>query len=161
MHAQVKAIPEGMHTVTPYMAFKDTMKAIEFYQKAFDAKDVTVLRMPDGKVMHAQIKIGNSHIMMGDECSERGYSSPQTAGVVTSSLMVYCENVDTAFEKAVSAGCTVQQPLMNMFWGDRYCQLSDPFGHKWSLAQHIEDVSVEDMEKRGAEAMQKMAAGVK
>jgi PhnB protein len=161
MNDKVKAIPEGMHTVTPYMAFKDTMKAIEFYQKAFDAKDVTVLKMPDGKVMHAEITIGDSRIMMGDECPERGHSSPETVGVVTTSLMIYCENVDTAFEKAVNAGCTVQMPLMNMFWGDRYGQLHDPFGHKWSLAQHIEDVSLAEMEKRGPEAMKQMAAAAK
>ncbi|MBU6455872.1 MAG: VOC family protein [Cyanobacteria bacterium REEB67] len=159
MSNTVKAIPAGMHTVTPYLVMKDCVKAIEFYKKAFGAEEVMVMHMPDGKkVMHAEIKIGDSIIMMGEECSERGCVSPESAGHVTASLMIYSENVDASFDKAVKAGATVKMPLMNMFWGDRYGQLSDPFGQMWSLAQHVEDVKPEDMPKRAAEAMKQMAA---
>ncbi|MDP3510718.1 MAG: VOC family protein [Candidatus Melainabacteria bacterium] len=162
MSDKVKAIPTGMHTVTPYMVLSDATKAIEFYKAAFGAEQIMVLHMPDGKkVMHAEIKIGDSVIMMGEECSERGCVSPETAGKVTGSLMLYCEDVDAAFAKALKAGCAVKMPLMNMFWGDRYGQLSDPFGHMWSLAQHVEDVAEADMPKRAAEAFKQMAAAGK
>lgn len=159
MAGNVKAIPTGMHTVTPYLIVRDAIKAIEFYKKAFGAVEHVLMHNPDGKsVMHAEIKIGDSIIMMGEECKERGCISPETAGAVTSSLMLYFENVDAAFDQAVKAGGSVKMPLMNMFWGDRYGQLTDPFGHMWSLAQHIEDVPEQDMPKRAAEAFKQMAA---
>ena len=161
MSDKVKAIPTGYHTVTPYMVMCDSTKAIEFYQKAFGAEQVVLMHTPDGKVMHAEIKIGDSMIMMGEECQERGCVSPKTAGHVTSSLMLYFEDVDSAFQKAVKAGATVKMPLMNMFWGDRYGQITDPFGHMWSLAQHIEDVPEAEMPKRAAEAFKQMAGANK
>ena len=161
MANNVKAIPTGMHTVTPYIVVKDAKKAIAFYKAAFGAEEILVMPMPDGKIMHAEIKIGDSIIMMGEECLERGCVSPETAKTVTSSLMIYHENVDTAFDKALKAGCEIKMPLMDMFWGDRYGQLVDPMGHLWSLAQHIEDVSPADMPKRAQEAMKQMAAAGK
>lgn len=162
MTNKVKAIPTGMHTVTPYMIVNDAVKAIAFYKAAFGAEEIMVMHMPDGKkVMHAEIKIGDSTIMMGEECAERGCVSPETAGKVTGSLMIYSEDVDAAFAKALKAGCTVKMPLMDMFWGDRYGQLADPFGHMWSLAQHIEDVAPADMPKRAAEAFKQMAGAGK
>jgi PhnB protein len=150
-------IPAGIHSVTPYIIVRDAQKAIEFYKKAFGAEQRMLMPSPDGGVMHAEIMIGDSIIMMGEECKEKGCVSPETAGVVTSSLMLYFENVDVAFEKAVKAGGTIKMPLMNMFWGDRYGQLTDPFGHMWSLAQHIEDVRPEDMGKRAEEAFKQMS----
>lgn len=159
MTTNVKPIPAGYQTVTPYIILKDAVKAIEFYKKAFGAEEVCVMHLPDGKgVMHAEIKIGNSMIMMGEECKERGFVSPATAGVATSSLMLYFENVDKAFEKATAAGAEVKMPLSNMFWGDRYGQVADPFGHMWSLAQHVEDVAPEEMQKRSVEACKQFAA---
>lgn len=162
MTDKVKAIPAGYHTVTPYMVVSDAHKAIEFYKKAFGAEEKLVLLMPDGKkVMHAEIQIGDSMIMMGEECKEKGCVSPENAGHVTSSLMLYFDDVDSAFEKAIKAGATVKMPLMNMFWGDRYGQITDPLGHMWSLAQHIEDVPEAEMPKRAAEAFKQMAGAGK
>ena len=162
MSNNVKPIPAGMHTITPYIIVDDAKKAIAFYKEAFGAHEVMCMDMPNGKVMHAEIKIGDSTIMLGESCDERNCVSPLVAGKVTASLMMYSENVDQTFDKAVKAGCTVAMPVMDMFWGDRYGQVTDPFGHMWSLATHIEDVKPEDMGKRAAEAMKQMAgAGAK
>ena len=159
MAGKVTAIPEGYHTITPHLVFKGAEKAIEFYQRAFGAKQIGgVFRSPDGKVAHAELQIGDSRIMLADEFPGMGSdSSPQTLGGTSGHLFIYSDNVDHLFDQAVKAGATVVAPLINQFWGDRYGQLKDPFGHVWALGQHVEDVAPADMEKRGKEAMAKMA----
>jgi PhnB protein len=154
---QVKAIPQGYHVVTPYLTVRNAAQAIEFYKKAFGAQETVRMDSPDGKVMHAEIRIGDSVVMLGDENPQMGSNSPQTLGGTTAGLMIYCENVDQAFERAVSAGAKAIAPPSDMFWGDRYGQLSDPFGHKWSLGQHIKDVSPEEMAKAQREWMKQQA----
>jgi PhnB protein len=150
---KVAPVPAGYHTVTPYLVCRGAAEAIEFYKKAFGAKEKMRMPMPDGKIGHAELKIGDSHIMLGDEQPERGASAPQTVGGTPVAVFLYVPNVDKVFAQAVAAGATVEMPLENMFWGDRYGKLSDPFGHKWSLATHIEDLSPKEMAKRGAAAM--------
>ncbi len=160
MAAKVKPIPEGYHSVTPYLVLKNTAEALPFYERAFGAKSVVCMPGPDGKgVLHAEIKIGDSAIMLSDEFPGMGNPSPQTLGGTTAGLHVYVENVDAAFERAVKAGAKAVMPPADMFWGDRFAKLTDPFGHSWSLATHIEDVSEEEMGRRGAEAAKQMIAG--
>jgi PhnB protein len=153
MTGKVKPIPDGYHTATPYLIVREAAKAIEFYKKAFGATET--MRMGDGnKIHHAEIKIGTSPIMLGDECIEMQALSPATIGNSPVTIMLYVEDVDAVFNKAVSAGATVQRPLADQFYGDRTGGLIDPFGHKWYVATHIEDVSHEELQKRSA-AMQK------
>jgi PhnB protein len=154
MTKQVKPIPEGYHSVTPYLAVQDGAQAIDFYKRAFGAKELTRMAGPDGKVSHAEIKIGDSIIMLGAMTSAE-LRSPQSLGASTVSIFLYLDDVDTTFRQALSAGAKETQPLADMFWGDRYGRLRDPFGHSWSLAQHIEDVAPAEMEKRAKEAMAK------
>jgi uncharacterized glyoxalase superfamily protein PhnB len=153
--SKVKAIPAGYHTVTPFLSLKDASKAIEFYKKAFGATEVECHRMDDGRIMHAVVKIGDSLIMLADEFPESGcgISSPKSMNGSTVMLHIYIENVDKAFEKAVAAGANVKMPVSDMFWGDRYGQLEDPFGHLWSLATHIADYSEEKIEQGAKECM--------
>lgn len=141
MSKKVKAIPEGFHTITPYLTLKEAAKAIKFYKDAFGAKEVDVNYSPDGKVMHAILKIGDSLIMLSDEFPESdfGVSTPHSLKGTTTLFYLYVEDVDTAFNKAVKAGGKVKTPVEDMFWGDRYGQIEDPFGHLWSLATHIAD----------------------
>jgi len=156
--AQVKPIPEGNHTVTAGLVVKGAQKAIEFYKAAFGAKELSVMLGPDGRsVMHAELKIGDTKIYLGDEYPDFGAVSPQTLGGSPVSLNIYTEDCDAIFKRAVAAGATVKMPLDNMFWGDRYGKLTDPFGHEWGIATHKEDVSEEEMEKRGKEWMAAMA----
>jgi PhnB protein len=150
---KVAPVPAGYHTATPYLVFRGAAEAIEFYKKAFSAKEKLRMPMPDGKVAHAEILIGNSHIMLMDEQPERGSSAPQTVGGTPVSVFLYVPNVDKVFAQAVAAGATVEMPLADMFWGDRFGTLSDPFGHKWALATHVEDLSPKEMGKRAAAAM--------
>ena len=158
-HVKVKAVPDGYHTVTPALSLKDTAAAIDFYKKAFGAEEVCRMPGPGGQgVMHAEIKIGNSAIMLGDEWPDYPVRSPESVGATTGSLHIYVEDVDAAFQKAVSAGATASMPPADMFWGDRYAKVVDPFGHFWGLATHIEDVSPEEMARRGQEWMAQMAA---
>lgn len=159
MAGKVKAVPEGYHTITPHLVIKGADKAIEFYQKAFGATvKGGVFHTPDGKVMHAELKIGDSTIMLADEFPGMGDAkSPQTLGGTTTSLNIYTDNVDQLFDRAVKAGATATMPLANQFWGDRYGNVKDPFGHSWALAQHIEDVAPEEMERRGREAVAQMS----
>ena len=152
----VKAIPEGYHTITPFMTVRDCARAIEFYKQAFGAVQRGVMKGPDGKVMHAELKIGDSIIMMGDEFPEFGCISPQSLGGTSSGLHIYVENVDDAFAQAVKAGAIVEMPVADMFWGDRYGKLNDPFGHKWSIATHKADLSADEMRRGADEAMAKM-----
>lgn len=159
MAGKVKAIPEGMHTITPHLVIKGANQAIEFYKNAFGAEvKGGVFQGPDGKVMHAEIKIGDSVVMLADEFPGMGdCSSPQTLGGTTTSLNIYTENVDQLFDRAVKAGATVTMPLANQFWGDRYGQVKDPFGHLWALGQHVEDVAPPEMERRAREMFAQMA----
>lgn len=152
----VQAIPKGYHTITPYMTVRDAVRAIEFYKQAFGAKEKGVMKGPDGKVMHAELVIGDSIIMLADEFPEFGSLSPQSTGGSGTGLHIYIEDVDSAFDRAVKAGATVEMPVADMFWGDRYGKLRDPFGHKWSIGTHKADLSMEEMKKGMDEAMAKM-----
>jgi PhnB protein len=126
----------------------DAARAIDFYKRAFGAQEVVRMDGPGGKIGHAEIKIGDSMIMLGDEMPGMGNQSPQTLGGTSSGIMLYVENADTVFNQAVSAGAQVEAPLADMFWGDRYGRLKDPFGHSWSVATHKEDVAPAEMQKR-------------
>jgi PhnB protein len=148
MTAKIKAIPDGYHSATPYLIITNAAQAIEFYKAAFGATELTRLLTPDGKLMHAEIKIGDSPIMICDECPEWNALSPQTIGGTTVSIVLYVEDVDTVVNQAVAAGATVLMPVENQFWGDRMGTIVDPFGHKWSIATHTEDVSPEELDKR-------------
>lgn len=152
MAGKVNYKPEGFHTVAPHLIISGAGNALEFYKKAFGAEEVMCMRGPDGKgVMHAEIKIGDSRVMLADEwpgvCS-----SPKTIGGTPVGLHLYVPDVDAAFKRAVDAGCEVKMPVSDMFWGDRYGKLRDPFGHEWSIATHKEDVTAEECAKR-AKAM--------
>ena len=149
MGKPVSHISEGFHTVTPSLVVKGAAKAIDFYKKAFGAEEVMRMPGPEGRVMHAEIKIGDSMIMLGDEWPDMGYKAP-IPNHITGSLHIYVPDVDKAFDRAVTAGCTVAMPVANMFWGDRYGKVTDPFGHVWGLATHVEDVPPEECAKRAA-----------
>ena len=156
--AKVKPIPEGSHSITPGLVVKDARKAIEFYKTALGAKELLVMPGPDGRsVMHAELQIGNSKFYLGDESPEWGAISPQTLGGTGVSLNIYTEDCDTMFKRALAAGATVKMPLTDMFWGDRYGKITDPFGHNWGISTHVEDVSEADMDKRAKEWMASMA----
>ena len=157
---KVAAIPPGYHTVTPYIICRDAAKAIDFYKKAFGAKERLRMNTPDGRVAHAELQIGNSVVMLGDEAPESGAVAPPTIGGTASGLFIYSESVDKAFAKAIAAGATQEQPPTDMFWGDRYGKLVDPFGHRWQIATHIEDVSPKEMKRRSEEFARQQAAAV-
>jgi PhnB protein len=152
----VKAVPDGYHTLTPYMTVRDAERAIEFYKQAFGAVEKGVSKTPDGKIMHAELRIGDSVIMLADEFPEFGSLSPQSTGGAGMGLHIYTEDVDAAFDRAVKAGAVTEMPVMDMFWGDRYGKLKDPFGHKWSIATHKRDVSMEEMEEAHKEFMKQI-----
>ncbi|MBZ5617906.1 MAG: VOC family protein [Acidobacteriia bacterium] len=156
MPTQVKPIPQGYRSVTPYLTLTDAARALDFYKRAFGAQEVMRMDGPDGKVGHAEIKIGDSMIMLGDEMPGTGAQSPQSLGGTTAGILLYVENADAVFNQAVSAGAQVETPLADMFWGDRYGKLKDPFGHSWSVATHKEDVAPAEMTRRMQEAMAKM-----
>jgi PhnB protein len=144
----VKPIPDGYHTLTPHMIVRDAARAIEFYKQAFGAVERGgVMKGPDGKVMHAELRIGDSIVMLADEFPQYGSMSPLSSGGSGMALHIYVEDVDSAFDRATQAGATVEMPLTDMFWGDRYGKLADPFGHKWSIATHKRDMSSEEMDK--------------
>jgi PhnB protein len=148
----VQAVPTGYHTLTPYMTVRDAARAIEFYKQAFGAIERGAMKGPDGKIMHAELIIGDSIVMLADEQPQFGALSPQSTGGTGMGLHIYVEDVDSAFARAVKAGAKVEMPVSDMFWGDRYGKLADPFGHKWSIATHKADLSAEEME-RGMKAM--------
>lgn len=152
MTQKVNPIPEGYHTITPFLSINEAGKAIEFYKKAFGAQEIEKHLSPDGKVMHAVIKIGDSMLMLSDEFPEHscGLSSPHALKGTTALFHLYMDNVDAAFDKAVKAGAIVKMPLEDAFWGDRYGQVQDPFGHIWSMSMHIADLTDEQIEE-GAE----------
>lgn len=159
MAGKVNPIPAGYHTLTPYLVLNDASRAIEFYKQAFDAKEVVRMGGPGGKIGHAELKIGDSMLMLSDEMPGSGNRSPQSLGGSPVSLFVYVENVDSVFNQAVKAGAKADMPPQDMFWGDRFGKLTDPFGHSWALATHIEDVAPAEMEKRAEAAMAQMAQG--
>lgn len=152
----VQPIPKGYHTLTPFVTVRDAARAIEFYKQAFGAKEKGAMKAPDGKVMHAELIIGDSIIMLADEFPEFGSLSPQTSGGAGMGLHIYVEDVDAAFDRAVKAGAMVEMPVADMFWGDRYGKLRDPFGHTWSIGTHVADLSSDEIERGMKETMAKM-----
>jgi PhnB protein len=144
----VQPIPAGYHTATPYLIIGGAAEAIEFYKKAFGATETLRMLGPGGKIGHAEIRIGNSPIMLGDECPEMGCRSPKSIGGTSISLYLYVENADAVVQEAVAAGATVKRPLQDQFYGDRNATLVDPFGHEWHVATHKEDVSPAEMRRR-------------
>ena len=146
MGKSVKAIPDGYHALTPHLVVSDAKKAVAFYQKAFGARELFSFPTPDGGIAHAQLQIGDSVLMLCQECEERGMRSPKKVGGVSSSLFLYVADVDASFEKAVAAGAKSKQPVADMFWGDRYGSVTDPFGHDWEIATHVKDVSPEELQ---------------
>src|SRR5450755_2374474 len=150
MKNAVKPIPDGYHAVTPYLMINEAAKAIDFYKKVFGAQELMRIPGPGGKVMHAELKIGDSIIMLADEHPEIDARSPQAYGGTPVSLMLYVADVDDVFKRALSAGAKEVRPLKDQFYGDRSGGISDPFGHQWTLSTHVEDVSSEEMQKRMA-----------
>ena len=150
MAGKTNFIPEGYHSVTPYLYVGDAARAIEFYQKVFGAKELFRMDAPGGKIGHAEIMIGDSHVMLADECPEMDSYSPQKFGGSPVGLLLYVEDVDALAESAVAAGAKMLEPLEDKFYGDRMGKLEDPFGHIWAIATHMEDVSPEEMERRAA-----------
>jgi len=152
MTSRPKPIPDGYHTATPYLIVNDAALAIEFYKEAFGATELLRMAKPDGKIGHAEIRIGDSTIMLADEFPEMGARSPQSFGGSPVSIFLYVENVDAVFAQTVAAGAVVQRPVADQFYGDRMGGVKDPFGHAWYIATHVEDVSPEEMRKRAATA---------
>ncbi len=144
-----KPVPAGYHTLTPALTVRDGKAAVDFYQRAFGATVRHVMDMPDGKVMHAELQIGDSVVMLSDEFPDWGAMSPLSLGGSGSSLNIYVDDVDAVFAQAIEAGASVVHPVTNQFWGDRMGNLLDPFGHKWSVATRIEEVSPEETARRG------------
>jgi PhnB protein len=157
MAGKVNPIPQGYHSVTPYLVVSDGSRAIEYYKRAFGASAVVQMPGPGGKIGHAELKIGDSMIMLSDEMP--GNRSPQSLGGSPVSIFLYVENVDSVFNEAVKAGAKADMPPQDMFWGDRFGKLTDPFGHSWALATHIEDVAPEEMKKRSQAYMEQMSKG--
>jgi len=149
---KVAPIPSGMHTVTPYLTVSDAAAAIDFYKRAFGAKERGRMAAPDGKVMHAAIQIGDSHVFLADEFPGSDTKSPAALGSSSVTLHLYFRNADQAFARATAAGARSTMDPADMFWGDRFAKVVDPFGHCWSLAHHKEDVSPKEMAKRAAAA---------
>ena len=145
MSTSTSPIPEGMHSVTPHLVCEGAADAIEFYKKAFNAIELSRLPAPDGKVMHASIRIGNSTVMLVDDAPTWGMLGPKALKGSPVYIHLYVEDVDAFTAQAVAAGAKVTMPIADMFWGDRYGQLEDPFGHRWSIATHVKDVSPDDV----------------
>jgi len=144
---QIAWKPAQYHTLTPYLTLRGAAQAIEFYKKAFGAEELYRMTDPNGAITHAELRIGDSVMMMGEEAPAMGATSPATLGGSTAGLLIYVADCDQAFAHAIKAGATAVQPPETMFWGDRYGQLKDPFGHRWSLATHVKDVTPEEMAK--------------
>lgn len=144
--SQPSPIPHGMHTVTPHIVCAGAGNAIDFYKKAFGAEEIMRLPGPEGKLMHGAIRIGDSVIMLADEYPEWGSVGPNTRGGTSVTIHLYVEDADSQFNQAVAAGCTARMPLADMFWGDRYGIVQDPFGHQWAIATHVRDVSPEEIQ---------------
>jgi len=147
-----KPIPEGYHSVTPYLVIKGAANALEFYKRAFGATELFRMPTPDGRIGHAEIRIGDSAVMLADEYPEMGHHSPQSLGGAGVSLMIYVERVDNTFKQAIAAGAKELQPLKDQFYGDRSGTVQDPFGHVWTIATHVEDVPAEELRRRAEAA---------
>jgi len=151
--ASVKPIPDGYPRVTPYLHVDGASKAIEFYRTVFGAKERMRLAAPGGRIGHAELEIGNSMIMVADEHPDMGIRGPKSVGGTPVTVLVYVEDVDRAFERALKAGAKELRPVQNQFYGDRSGQFEDPFGHQWNVATHVEDVPPDEMAKRAAKMM--------
>jgi PhnB protein len=149
----IKPIPEGYHTATPYLVVDDAARAIEYYVKAFGAKELGRMEAPDGKIGHAELELGDSRIMLSDPFPQASTQPPKQLGGTTASVFMYVENVDAVVKQAVDAGATVTMEVADQFWGDRFGTITDPFGHVWSIATHVEDVPPEEMAERAKAAM--------
>ena len=147
MSDKVQAIPAGFHTLTPHLVVRNAAQALEFYKKALAAEVLHVAEMADGRIMHASLRIGDSMLMLNDEMPEHGALSPLSQNGTGVTIHIYTDDVNAAFNRAVSAGAHVKMPLMDQFWGDRYGIVTDPYGHQWSMATHVKDVSPEEMQK--------------
>lgn len=158
MWGKAKPVPDGFHRITPSLVVKDGARAIDFYKAAFGAELKTIHRSENAKIVHAELLIGDSILMLSDEFPGAPCQAPQPGSLPTVILHVYVENADETFNRAVTAGATAIMPMSDAFWGDRYGQVQDPFGHRWSIAVHKEDLSAKEIEKRGKEAFAKMAA---
>ena len=154
---EVKKIPEGYHSITPALIVKNGDSAIEFYKKGFGAEERSRMKSPDGRVAHAELKLGDSVFMLSDEYPEMKCHSPNSIGGSPVSMYVYVEDVDSLFDKAVSAGAKVLDPVKDQFWGDRHGRLEDPFGHLWSIATHKKDLSEEEMKSAAEAAFSQMS----
>ncbi|TLX86418.1 MAG: VOC family protein [Thaumarchaeota archaeon] len=155
--SEVKKIPEGYHSITPALIVKDGNAAIEFYKKGFGAEERHRMKSPDGRIGHAELRIGDSIVMLTDEFPEMKCLSPKSIGGSPVSMYVYVEDVDDTINKAVSAGAKVLDPVKDQFWGDRHGRIEDPFGHLWSIATHKKDLSSEEMKKAAEEAFSQMS----
>lgn len=153
MPGQVRPIPEGYHTITPYLTVQNAARAIDFYKRALGAKEIMRMQGPGDKIGHAELRIGDSIVMISDEMPQAGNRSPQSLGGTGVNLFLYVDNVDSVFNNAISAGAKSDMRPEDMFWGDRYGKFTDPFGHSWSVATHKEDVSPQEMERRAKQAM--------
>ena len=153
-----KPIPEGYHTVSPYLAVDDAARAIEFYGRALGAKDVVRMDAPDGKIAHAELEIGDSRIMVSDPFPHASTRPPRELGGTSASVFLYVEDVDAVVKQAVDAGATVTMEVADQFWGDRFGTITDPFGHVWGIATHVEDLSPEEIAERGRAAMAAMGS---
>lgn len=153
-----KPIPEGYHSLTPYLTLDNASEAIEFYKRAFGAKEQMRMEAPGGKIGHAQLEIGDSIVMLSDAFGQSSVKSPKELGGTTGGVFLYVEDVDAVFKQAVEAGATVEMEVGDQFWGDRFGSVTDPFGHHWSIATHIEDVPPEEMVERGKAAMAEMGS---
>jgi PhnB protein len=152
-----KPIPAGYHTATPYLIVNGAAEAIEFYKRVFGATELLRMADPQGRIGHAEIRVGDSVIMLADEHPDLGYRGPRSMGGSSVSILLYVDDVDTIFDRALSAGATVQRPIANQFYGDRSGKLEDPFGHVWSIATHVEDVPPEEIRRRADAAMRSSA----
>jgi PhnB protein len=148
MPAAKSPIPRGFHTATPSLTVRNAPEAIEFYKKALGAEELVRMQGPDGKIGHAELKIGDSIIFLSEEFPNMGSKSPQTVGATTGSIYLYVEDVDSAYQQAIDAGGKSTMPVTNMFWGDRYGQFMDPYGHVWGVSTHVEDVPEQEMGER-------------
>jgi len=151
-------IPEGYSTISPYLAVDDAAEAIAYYKKAFGAEETVRMDAPDGKIGHAELKIGDSHVMLSDPFPDASTTPPKELGGTSASIFMYVDDVDAVVQKAVDAGATVTMEVDDQFWGDRFGSITDPFGHSWSIATHVEDLTPEEIEERGKAAMAAMSA---
>lgn len=157
--ANVKPIPDGYPQVTPYLAVDDANAAIDFYTTVFGARERMRMDAPGGKVGHAELQFGDSLVMLADEFPEMGNRSPRSVGGTPVTISVYVDDVDAAFDRALRAGAKELRPLENQFYGDRTAQIEDPFGHRWSISTHVEDIPPDEMQRRAAEMAQRMSEG--